>query len=310
MTAAPPLALACGDLAGVGPELIARWLATQSDSRGFCAFGPASWLATLPRTGLQLVATASPSSAVVPGQPSVAAAAAGVAALEAAAEAVRSGQCSGVVTAPISKEWAQRAGFAFPGQTEFFEARWGGEAVMTFGGGRLRVALATWHIPLAAVSATLTPAHLTRAVAAVSELAEADGIVAPRIAVCGLNPHAGEAGLLGTEERDWIDSTLAALARGTPGLLPMTVPGDTAFARALRGEFDGIVALYHDQGLAPLKAVDFDESVNVTLGLPWVRTSPDHGTAFSLAGRGTASISSWANAVTLAQRLIIRRSGR
>jgi 4-hydroxythreonine-4-phosphate dehydrogenase len=310
MTTRPPLALCCGDLAGVGPELIARWLALQSDTRGFCAIGPESWLAMLPQTGLQTVATPPPTHPVTPGQPSVQAAAVGVAALEAAAEGVRAGLFSGVVTAPISKEWASRAGFAFPGQTEFFEARWGGEAVMAFGGGRLRVALATWHVPLARVSTTVTPVHVARAVSALRELTLADGILKPRIAVCGLNPHAGESGLLGTEERDWIDAAVADLARDIPGLTPATVPGDTAFARALRGEFDGVVALYHDQGLAPLKAVDFDEAVNVTLGLPFIRTSPDHGTAFSLAGRGTASLSSWANAVTLAQRLIICRCGR
>ena len=137
----------------------------------------------------------------------------------------------------------------------------------------------------------------------------ADRIAAPRIGVCGLNPHAGEDGLLGTEERDVIDPLLARLREEFPGL-SRSEPGDTLFARSLRGEFDVVVALYHDQGLAPLKTVDFDEAVNVTLGLPHVRTSPDHGTAFGIAGKGRASVTSFANAVSVARRLIKARRGQ
>jgi 4-hydroxythreonine-4-phosphate dehydrogenase len=209
----------------------------------------------------------------------------------------------------VSKAWLQKAGCAFPGQTEFFAARWGGEPVMAFCGGRLRVALATWHIPLRDVAARLTPALLARTVAAAAQLARADGVAGgPRIGVCGLNPHAGEGGMLGTEERDVIDPALDALRAAHPGL-SRCEPGDTIFGRALRGEFDAVVALYHDQGLAPLKTIDFDEAVNVTLGLPHVRTSPDHGTAFGIAGRGTASPRSFANAVSVARRLINARAG-
>jgi 4-hydroxythreonine-4-phosphate dehydrogenase len=134
-------------------------------------------------------------------------------------------------------------------------------------------------------------------------------VATPRIGVCGLNPHAGEGGLIGTEERDTIDPILDALRAGLPGL-SRCQPADTLFARQLRGEFDVVVALYHDQGLAALKAVDFDEAVNVTLGLSHVRTSPDHGTAFSLAGKGTASPRSFSNAVAVARRLIRARNGR
>jgi 4-hydroxythreonine-4-phosphate dehydrogenase len=131
----------------------------------------------------------------------------------------------------------------------------------------------------------------------------------PRIGVCGLNPHAGEGGLLGREEKEILNPALERLRADFPGLSSCQ-PADTLFVRALRGEFDVIVALYHDQGLAPLKAVDFDEAVNVTLGLPFVRTSPDHGTAFGLAGQGRASPRSFANAVAAARRLIKLRSGQ
>jgi 4-hydroxythreonine-4-phosphate dehydrogenase len=143
-------------------------------------------------------------------------------------------------------------------------------------------------------------------VAAAAELARADGVSEPRIAVCGLNPHAGEEGLLGTEERERIDPVLDRLRPRFPGL-SRCVAGDTAFGRALRGEFDVVVALYHDQGLAPLKTLEFDEAVNVTLGLAHVRTSPDHGTAFGIAGLGQANPRSFAQAVAVARRLIARR---
>jgi 4-hydroxythreonine-4-phosphate dehydrogenase len=174
---------------------------------------------------------------------------------------------------------------------------------MAFCGGRLRVVLATWHLPLCEVPQALGPQLLRRTVAAADGLARAEGILAPRIGVCGLNPHAGEGGLIGDEERDFIDPALEKIGAEFPGV-SRCQPGDTLFARALRGEFDVVVALYHDQGLAPLKVIDFDEAVNVTLGLPQVRTSPDHGTAFGIAGRGLASGTSFANAVKVARRLI------
>ena len=238
------------------------------------------------------------------------------AAMERAAAGCLSGEFSGVVTGPVSKERLAAIGYKFPGQTEFFAARWGGEPVMAFCGGRLQVVLATWHVPLSAVAPLLELKLLCRTVAAADQLARifspgaggsSPGSV-PRIGVCGLNPHAGEGGLLGTEERDFLNPALTTLRQEFPGL-SLCQPGDTLFARALRGEFDVIIALYHDQGLAPLKVIDFDEAVNVTLGLPFIRTSPDHGTAFSLAGRGQASDRSFTNAVSVAQRLIKSRTG-
>jgi 4-hydroxythreonine-4-phosphate dehydrogenase len=173
----------------------------------------------------------------------------------------------------------------------------------------LRVVLMTWHVPLCEVPQLLGPQLLHRTVAAADALARAEGIAAPRIGVCGLNPHAGEGGLLGEEERDFINPALTQMRAEFPGL-SVCQPGDTLFARALRGEFDVVVALYHDQGLAPLKVIDFDAAVNVTLGLPHVRTSPDHGTAFGIAGQGVASATSFANAVMVARRLINARRPR
>jgi 4-hydroxythreonine-4-phosphate dehydrogenase len=228
--------------------------------------------------------------------------------MERAAEGCKSGEFSGIVTGPVSKAALAKIGYTHPGQTEFFAAKWGGDPVMAFCGGKLRVVLATWHVPLHEVARLLGPHLLHRTVAAAAALARAEGIPAPRIGVCGLNPHAGEGGLLGYEEKDLLDPALAHLRAEFPGLSACQ-PGDTLFARALRGEFDVVVALYHDQGLAPLKAVDFDEAVNVTLGLPFVRTSPDHGTAYGIAGQGKASSRSFANAVTVARRLIKSRSG-
>ena len=303
------LAITCGDPAGVGPEIIAAWLAQHAaESREVAVIGPAKWLASL-ATAAEKIAVGLEEFAATPGQPSGEGALIAWAAMERAAAGTKDGEFSGVVTGPVSKAELAKIGYGFPGQTEFFAARWGGEPVMAFCGGRLRVALATWHIPLHEVAKQLGPHLLHRAVAAAHTLARADGIAVPRIGVCGLNPHAGEGGLLGEEERDFIDPALDHFRPEFPGL-SRCLPGDTVFARALRGEFDAVVALYHDQGLAPLKVIDFDEAVNVTLGLPHVRTSPDHGTAFGIAGQGVARATSFGNAVTVARRLIKLRATR
>ncbi|MGC4073354.1 MAG: 4-hydroxythreonine-4-phosphate dehydrogenase PdxA [Nibricoccus sp.] len=301
------LAFTCGDPAGVGPEIIAAWLRANREQAGHVAvIGPARWLGSIDLHGAAAVAVGDMELSVTPGQPSVEGARAALAAMERAAAGTLSGEFSGVVTGPVSKSWLQKAGYAFPGQTEFFAARWGGEPTMAFCGGKLRVVLLTWHIPLREVAGQLTEANIARSVRAADELARAEGIAAPRIGVCGLNPHAGEDGLLGTEERDVIDPILAKLRARFPGLSRCEA-GDTVFARSLRGEFDVVIALYHDQGLAPLKTVDFDESVNVTLGLSHVRTSPDHGTAFGIVGKDLASAMSFTNAVMVARRLINAR---
>jgi 4-hydroxythreonine-4-phosphate dehydrogenase len=297
------LALTCGDPAGVGPEIVAAWLAAnRADLGDVAVIGPALWLGSLPE-GPEKIPVGLEDYSAEPGTPSGDGALVAWAALERAASGCKAGEFSGVVTAPVSKERLARIGWPFPGHTEFFAARWGGQPTMAFCGGRLRVALLTWHIPFRDVPAQLTAANFARAVGAADHLARLDGVAEPRIAVCGLNPHAGEGGLLGSEEREIINPILDALRKSHPGLSGAQ-PGDALFGRHLRGEFDVVLALYHDQGLAPLKTLDFDEAVNVTLGLPHVRTSPDHGTGFGLAGKGLANPRSFSNAVALARRLI------
>ncbi len=299
-TSARPLALTCGDPAGVGPEIIAAWLRVNpAEAARVVPIGPQKWLHSL---GLAGKAVGPKEFTIDSGQPSVAGAKVALEALEAAATGCKAGEFSAAVTGPVSKTWLQKAGFTFPGQTEFFAARWGGEPTMAFAGGKLRVVLATWHIPLMEVARALDEETLTRAVRQADHLARTLGAKQPRIAICGLNPHAGEDGLLGGDERDRLNPWLDKLRQHFPGVSHCE-SGDTVFWRQLRGEFDVVVALYHDQGLAPLKTLEFDESVNLTLGLPWVRTSPDHGTAFSIAGQGKASWKSFANAVTLARLL-------
>jgi 4-hydroxythreonine-4-phosphate dehydrogenase len=301
------LAITCGDPAGVGPEIIASWLGDhQAGVQDFALVGPAKWLHSLD-TGADKIPVGLDEFAATPGQPNGEGALVAWAAMERAAQGCLTGEFAGVVTGPVSKAALADIGYPYPGQTEFFAARWGGDPVMGFCGGRLRVVLATWHVPLHQVAKLLGPHRLHRTVAAADGLARADGIETPRIGVCGLNPHAGEGGLLGEEERDFLNPALVKLRTEFPGV-SLCQPADTLFARTLRGEFDVVVALYHDQGLAPLKAVDFDEAVNVTLGLPFVRTSPDHGTAFSIAGKGLARTTSFANAVNVARRLTARRN--
>lgn len=324
---AKKLAFTCGDPAGVGPEIIAGWLAAHRDEAADVAvIGPVRWLQSLD-TPAAKIAVGLEEFAATPGKPEGEGALVAWAAMERAADGCKAGEFSAVVTGPVSKEWLALIGYPHPGQTEFFAARWGGEPVMAFCGGKLRVVLATWHVPLHRVPGMLGPHLLHRTVAAAAELARAfpSGAPAgegtgnpaaaaacghvPRIGVCGLNPHAGEGGLLGEEERDFIDPALKKLRGEFPGL-SLCEPGDTLFARALRGEFDVVVAMYHDQGLAPLKLVDFDEAVNVSLGLKHVRTSPDHGTAFGIAGKGVARGTSFANAVTVARRLVALRADK
>ncbi len=270
--------------------------------------GPRRWLQTLPHPGAK-IPVGLEEYAAEPGRPTGEGALVAWGAMQRAADGCRSGEFAGVVTGPVSKAGLAQIGYPFPGQTEFFAERWGGEPTMAFCGGRLRVALLSWHVPLRTVGDFLTAAHFARAVRAAEELAAADGVAVPRVGVCGLNPHAGEGGMLGDEEERIIEPILEQLRAAHPGL-SRCEPADTLFARQLRGEFDAVVALYHDQGLAPLKTLEFDEAVNVTLGLPFVRTSPDHGTGYRIAGRGEANGRSFANAVAVARRLLAVRDSR
>lgn len=297
-----PIAVTCGDPAGIGPELVGRWLAEHPrEARSLFPIGPAAWLESLPVVGLPTESGPEPHA---PGQPTERGARVAWEAMEIAAQGCVDGRFRGVVTGPVSKEQLRKVGYEWPGQTEFFAARWGGQPTMAFAGKRLKVVLATWHEPLRAISGHFRhkPDLLDRAVLQAVRWMQREGHSEPRVAVCGLNPHAGEAGLLGTEERDLLDPRLDALRKIHPGLSPC-LPADTVFHRLLEGEFDVAVALYHDQGLIAVKTLEFHSAVNLTLGLPYVRTSPDHGTAFGLAGKGVARMDSLDRAIELAQHL-------
>lgn len=305
MAAPARIAVTCGDPAGIGPEVIVQWLHDHPEDRvGIGLFGPFDWLEG---EGSALDVALEPVGPVDfktrPGQPSPAGAAVALAAMEAAAQGCLDGRYEAVVTGPVSKHEMAQIGFPFPGQTEFFAHRWGGEPTMAFLGRELRMVLATWHDPFSRVPELLRdPRRLARAVRRAARLCQALGLAQPRLAVCGLNPHAGENGLMGGEELDYLDPQLDRLRPEYPGL-SRTLPADTVFWRMRQGEFDAVIALYHDQGLGPLKTIEFEHAVNITLGLPHIRTSPDHGTAFTLAGQGRASSVSFGAALSLARRL-------
>ena len=214
---------------------------------------------------------------------------------------------------PVSKLAIVRAGHAFVGQTEFLSQLAGvaRTAMMLLGHDErkrwLRVALVTTHVPLKQVATHITREKVMLAIELAAQACDDLGLPRARIAVCGLNPHAGEGGQMGDEEQTVIGPTVLAAQRKRFNVVgPLS--GDTVFHRALRGEFDAVVAMYHDQGLAPLKAVAFDTGVNWTLGLPFIRTSPDHGTAYDIAGQGRANPSSMMAALRLAKQLARRHS--
>jgi 4-hydroxythreonine-4-phosphate dehydrogenase len=209
-----------------------------------------------------------------------------------------------VVTGPIHKALMREAGFEFPGQTEFFAHRWSAQQhAMCLTGGRLTVGLVTAHVPYREVPGLLTPEAIARTGGLLGDFLALRLSRRPRIAVLGLNPHAGESGLLGTEETERIAAGVGLLAESGRCEVTGPWPADTLFFRAVGGEFDGVVCMYHDQGLIPLKLHAFHEGVNVTLGLPFPRTSPDHGTAFDLAAQGGANPSSMLAALNLAAEL-------
>ena len=301
MPAQLPIALTCGDPSGVGPEIIARWLSENPDLAPKVApVGPEAWVNSL---GIEGVVTPGQHSIFEPGKPTREGAKVAWDALKLAAAGCSEGRFSAVVTGPVGKEQLQDIGYPFPGQTEFFADAWGGVPSMAFAGKELKVVLATWHEPLSAIPGLLqkSPDLLDRAVIHAVEWIQREGIKEPRVAVCGLNPHAGEGGMLGMEERDLLNPRLEILRRLYPGVTDC-LPADTVFHRMREKEFDAAVALYHDQGLIPVKTLEFHSAVNVTLGLDFVRTSPDHGTAFAIAGKGIARTGSFTQAVELAMR--------
>jgi 4-hydroxythreonine-4-phosphate dehydrogenase len=237
---------------------------------------------------------------------------AAVAALREAGQRCLRGELDAMVTAPVNKEVIIRAGYHFIGQTEFLSELAGTQrtAMMLLGtdehGRWLRVALATVHISIRSVPEKLTPEKITLAIELAAQACRDLGLPRARVAVCGLNPHAGEGGEFGDEEIKTIAPTVrAAQQRGFDVVGPLS--GDTVFHYALKGDFDAVVAMYHDQGLAPLKAVAFDSGINWTLGLPFIRTSPDHGTAYDIAGQGIANPGSMIAAIRLAKQLARNR---
>ena len=332
---AGPLALTLGDPAGVGPEITVKaWQALRSSGPAFLAVGDFQALAaasaagssilrriTEPKEALRVFPEALPvldlplRAPVVAGEPSATAAPAIIRWIETAVGLALRGDVAGVVTAPIAKAPLYAAGFRFPGHTEFLgeltaAAGWEGARgpIMMLTAQDLRVALVTVHAPLAQVPSLLSVEAIVNAGLVTAQALRRDfGVAAPRVAVAGLNPHAGESGSLGREEVEIVEPAVRALRDlGVDASGPY--PADSLFPETMRRRYDAAVCLYHDQALIPVKMLDFWGGVNVTLGLPIVRTSPDHGTAFDIAGRGIARPESLVAALRLAHQIAGRRA--
>ena len=287
----PRVAITAGDPAGIGPEIAARAAADPSvlDVCEPIVYG-------IPN-----------GQSFAPGRLSAAAGRAAYDAIVRASDAAKNGTVDAIATAPVNKEAFRLAGLPWNGHTDLLAHLTGAKDVaMMFYSDALRVVLATVHIALAEVPRTLTTASLTATIDLTARELPRFGIATPRIGVAGLNPHAGEHGLFGREEETIMAPAIEACrARGVDVAGPF--PADTIFVRARRGEFDVVIACYHDQGLIPVKLVAFGQAVNVTLGLPIIRTSVDHGTAFDIAGKGVADPQSMIAAVLLAARLAAAR---
>ena len=295
----PRIGITLGDCAGIGPEIVD--LALNSNR--------------ITRTAECKVIGKYPGSR--PGNPTAETARAAAAALEEAVTLARRGELDAIVTGPVHKARMYEVGFKFPGQTEFFAERCSVKNfAMCLTGGKMTVALVTAHLPLRKAATALQQSEVVRVGLLLADFLKSRSITAPRIAVAGLNPHAGESGKLGREEIEIIAPAVAELNRspvtGHRSQFTVTFTGphspDTVFHRAIEGEFDAVLCMYHDQGLIPLKLHAFHQGVNVTLGLPFPRTSPDHGTAFEIAGKGVACPDSMIAAINLAVELTIRSS--
>ncbi len=321
-----PLALTMGDPAGIGGEItLAAWASLNAEGPAFFAIDdPARLAAINPRVPLAPIASPEEAPArfaqalpvlplplaapATPGKPDPRNAPAVIAAIERAAALALAGRATALVTNPISKSVLYAAGFAHPGHTEFLAALTGGaQPVMMLAGPELRVIPVTVHVSLRAAIAMLSTELIVRiGRIAAAGLARDFGIARPRLAVAGLNPHAGEEGALGLEDREIVAPAVAALAAaGIDATGPF--PPDTMFTPAARARYDAALCMYHDQALIPLKTLDMMHGVNVTLGLPIVRTSPDHGTAFDIAGSGSADPSSLIAALRLAAAMAAQR---
>lgn len=286
----PRIVITLGDPAGIGPEVIDQALAAGGIPGNF---------------EIEVIGDR---SAGLPGKPDARSAAAALAALDEAVNQLKSGRADAVVTGPVSKEGLQALGFPFPGQTEYLADAFGvADFGMLLTGASLTVGLATIHEPLARVPALLTVERIIRIGLLTADFLHRRNIRLPRIAVAGLNPHAGENGAFGNEETRIIAPAIERLNALGAGIFTGPAVPDAIFRDAARGLHDAVLAMYHDQGLIPLKLLDFDTAVNVTLGLPKPRTSPDHGTAFSLAGKNLANPSSMIAAIRLACELAGQR---
>ncbi len=325
-----PLAVALGDPAGIGPEIVARaWEQRHSaDLPCFFAIGDRRSIAAVWNGPIEVLGTPSDAEAVsaralpliqvddpgdiVPGDPNLAGARCALDSLEIAVGLARSGTASGLVTGPVSKSQLYAIGFTYPGQTEFIAERCGvarGNVAMMLAGPSLKTVPITIHTALADVPTALTTELIVTRARVVARALQRDfGIAEPRLAVAGLNPHAGEGGTLGREEFDIIVPALDQLrAEGIDVTGPRAA--DTMFHAEARAGYDVAICMYHDQALIPLKTLDFYEGVNVTLGLPIIRTSPDHGTAFALAGTGQARAQAMCAAIRMAGECAQRRAG-
>ncbi len=322
-----PLALTLGDPNGVGPEIsLKAWRALRGAGAPFVLFAdPAYLVPAAERLGLpapvaieahgEAASVFADALPVIALPPADGAAEAAIASIDAAVSAALAGAVGGVVTNPISKAVMYEAGFKFPGHTEYIahlcaETPFKGARgpVMMLAGGGLRCALVTVHQPLRAAIDSLTPDAVVRTAAVTAEaLARDFAIARPRLAIAGLNPHAGEGGALGREEIDMLLPAIAALKDAGHAVIG-PLPPDTMFHAEAREHYDAAICLYHDQGLIPVKTLDFHGGVNTTLGLPLVRTSPDHGTAFDIAGKGIARPDSLIAAIRLAAGLAANRA--
>ena len=325
----PPLAMTMGDPAGIGPELaLSAWSRRSRGDAPFYLIAAPAHLAAVARRlgfaapiietepseaarvierGLPVVPLRSPVDAK-PGSPDARNAEATIESIARAVQAVRDGEASAVVTNPIAKALLYKAGFKFPGHTEYLgdlAKAWGGPAfpVMMIWSEALAVVPVTIHIPLAEAPKALSVELILETARVVDrDLRARFGVARPRLAFAGLNPHAGEGGAIGHEEITIIAPAIEALrAEGLDVVGPLSA--DTMFHAKARARYDVALTMYHDQGLIPVKTLAFDDGVNVTLGLPFVRTSPDHGTAFDIAGKGVANPASLIAALRLADRL-------
>ncbi|MDF1670647.1 MAG: 4-hydroxythreonine-4-phosphate dehydrogenase PdxA [Roseovarius sp.] len=319
-----PVALSCGEPAGIGPELAAAAWQNLRDTLPFFLIGdPAHLPAGTPVTLIKDPAQASAASATAlpvlahpfngprtPGIPHGAHAQGVIDVIARGVDLVQSGAASALCTAPIHKRALQEgAGFAYPGHTEYLAALAGVDhVVMMLASDQLRVVPATIHIPLSDVPKALTSELLEQTIRIThAGLIRDFGLATPRLAIAGLNPHAGEGGKMGHEEITLISPVLERL-RSEGMALSGPLSGDTMFHARARETYDAAICMYHDQALIPIKTLDFDRGVNVTLGLPFVRTSPDHGTAFDIAGRGIANPTSLIEALKMAARMAAARS--